>query len=181
MAYSNKYGIFGPMFSGKTSKLFDVVKYTNVNKYAILKPTLDTRDPATIIKTHSGKVMNCMSVSDNNHVVDIISSYDTILIDEVQFFNIVLIKQLLTLANKKIYFAGLDMSYKRKYFTVTKYLIETLYPQNIMMLSAICKCGNPAPLTKCISVNKSTMINNEPVLIGGADKYEPSCIRCFGN
>lgn len=174
--YESKYGIFGPMFSGKTSKLFDVIKHTNVKKYAVIKPVIDTRDAKSIIKTHNGKIIKCHVVQEDN-IIKFITEYDTVLIDEVQFFDLEIIKKIIILADKKIYFAGLDLSYTRNYFDTTKYLINTLYPQNIIMLKSICKCGKPAPYTKCkLAISHNT---DQPVLIGSEDKYEPACTQCF--
>ena len=86
--------IYGPMFSGKTTKLIELYKETlTKNKNCIaINYELDTRYGKNKISSHDGLAIDCYSITNlddfikNSHTKEVIANADYIFINEAQFF-----------------------------------------------------------------------------------------------
>src|SRR6202042_1714328 len=99
---------------------------------------------------------------------------DVVGIDEAQFFDedIISVCEELALNGTRVIVAGLDMDYLGKPFGQMPNLLAIA--DYITKVHAICvKCGSIANF----SYRKST--NDEQVLLGTTDIYEPRCRICF--
>lgn len=148
--------ILGPMFSGKTTTLLTRAQ----GKTVIINHVLDTRCEG--VKTHDGVEADAMKCS----VLPKVTGYDTVLIDEAQFFECLDCVE--TLA-PNVVVAGLSGDYRRKPFGRILELIPMA--DKVTFLTAKCDCGEPAPFTKRISVEKN--------LISVKSLYKPKCGTCF--
>ena len=148
--------ILGPMFSGKTTTLLT----RKVGKTLIINHSFDTRGDG--VKTHDGVEEAAMKCS----VLPNVSDYDTVLIDEAQFFDS--LDGIEDIA-PNVVVAGLSGDYLRKPFGKILELIPKA--DKVTFLSAVCGCGAPAPFTKRIS--------NEEYLISVESIYQPKCRKCY--
>ena len=148
--------ILGPMFSGKTTTLLTRAK----GRTLIVNHAFDTRCEG--VKTHDGVEAVAMKCS----VLPKVSDYDTVLIDEAQFFES--LEGVEDLAPNVIV-AGLSGDYMRKPFGKILELVPKA--DKVTFLTAICACGSPAPFTKRIS--------EDTTLISVESMYEAKCRTCY--
>lgn len=165
----------GCMFAGKTTAMINEAKaYQQVGKrVAIFKPALDIRYGEDVVKTHDNIEMSAYAVQDIEEVMKISTDFDVICFDEVQFFNIELIKKLkqLKFAHKDIIIAGLDTDFRREAFIVSKKVME-LADEVIYLKSSCFYCNEEA------GYSLRTSASTDLFELGAADKYLPVCLSC---
>lgn len=172
--------IIGPMFSGKTTKLIEIIDNLHQKslKYLVIKPNFDNRynesNKNNFIVSHQFTKRECLIVSsDLDGVFDFLKENTEIkhvLIDEGQFFTNLYSFCLLCLENLNInvVVTGLDGDYKREPIGEILNLIPI--SDTVTKLNSKCKfCDNPGIFTHRTSNEKNQ------VLIGGNDKYIPLC------
>ena len=128
--------ILGAMYSGKTTELLQ----HRQGKTLILNHSYDTRTDG--VRTHDGveeEAVKCMGLPD-------CSGYDTVLIDEAQFFDS--LDGVENLA-KNVVVAGLSGDYLQRPFGKVLDLIPKA--DKVIFLTATCSCGEAAAFTKRIS------------------------------
>ena len=183
--------ILGPMFSGKTTKLFEVMETLDKKgiKYLAIKPQIDDRynddNKNNFIVSHNLIKKECSVTSNLKDVFEQLKSNNLnceddsekiqyILIDEAQFFNKLYNFTLLCLEtlNINVVVTGLDGDYQRKPMGEILQLIPIA--DNIIKLSSKCAiCNEDAIFTHRI------VDDNDQVLIGGSDKYIPLCRKHY--
>ena len=167
--------IIGPMFSGKSTELIKRIRLLKIinKKVLVIKPLIDNRYISNKITSHDFdsiecSVINCLSEIKN----DTIKEYDTIIIDEGQFFNDLknVILYWLDNFNINIIIAGLDGDFQRNPIgQIIELIPYSDKCKKLNSLCSICKDGTPAPFT--YRINKST----NKVLVGGSESYSPLC------
>ena len=174
--------ILGPMFAGKTTSLInkinEISNSLNKDEMLIINHSSDIRySENTFITSHDNIQIPCISMSLLSNIFDSknnISNIKYIFINEGQFFPDLFdnIKILLIEYNIIIYICGLDGDYNQKPFPNCKLLDLIPLSSSVIKLNAICSyCKNKAPFTKRI-INSTDII-----LIGGAESYQPVCIK----
>ncbi len=165
----------GPMFSGKTSALISkyvegctvCFKLVNDNRYEQETPR---------ICSHDGLSIPCIDTPPEIDV-SMAHGFDVVIIDEGQFFNN-LVEVCVKLANMgvNVYVSALNgTSELGKWQTVSDLLPHC---DDIIHLKAkLCmRCRkNPA----CFTALRQGIIKNGAISIGGIDKYEPVCRKCY--
>ena len=179
--------ILGPMFSGKTTKLLEIMDALDREgiKYFAVKPQIDDRyvenNENNYIISHNLKKKECKVSSNLKDVFQEISTNRTInstrsnsiqyvIIEEGQFFQYLYNFCLLCLEKLKInvIVTGLDGDYQRK--PMGEILDLVPIANTVTKLASKCSvCQQEAIFTHRI-VNDS-----DQVLIGGSDKYIPLC------
>lgn len=171
----------GSMFSGKTSSLEKDVKRFDIAGYKTIafKPAIDTRYSRAEIRTHDNRSLNAILIKDILEIDEYCKKEnpDVIAIDEVQFLGgnisdiISSINQYLA-KDVTIVLAGLDMDFTGQAFEIVKELMpiaDYLYKHH-----AVCtKCGTDGWVS-----NRKTE-EQERIVIGAINEYEPLCRRCF--
>jgi thymidine kinase len=153
--------ILGAMFSGKTTEL---LKHRH-GRTLIINHEFDTRTSG--VKTHDGIEVQAHKCS----VLPVLpeeSAYDTVLIDEAQFF--ASLDGVENLA-PNVVVAGLSGDYMRRPFGKILDLIPKA--SKVIFLTARCSCGERAPFTKRASADTS--------LVSVDAKYLPVCEECYKN
>ena len=168
--------ICGSMFSGKTEELIRRLKRSQLagQKIEIYKPDVDTRYHSIKVVSHNGTEINSSPVPLSENILKLASEADVVGIDEAQFFDERLPDVCRRLADKgiRVIVAGLDMDFQGKPFGPMPYLLAMA--EYVTKVHAICmQCGNLAYVSK----RKSTEENL--VVIGETEKYEPLCRHCF--
>ena len=177
--------ILGPMFSGKTTKLLEIMDAFDKKdvKYIAIKPEIDNRYTDTdnnYIVSHNLKKKQCNITSNLKDIFEEIKvkqesdSIQYILIDEGQFFNNLYNFCILCLEklNINVIVTGLDGDYKRK--PMGEILDLLPIANTITKLSSKCNvCQEDAIFTH------RTVANTDQVLIGGSDEYIPLCRKHY--
>lgn len=168
--------VCGSMFSGKTEELIRRLKRAQFakQKVEIFKPKLDTRYHEEKVVSHSGIEIMSTPVPSSNNILLLANDVDVIGIDEAQFFDDELPNVCNQLSDRgiRVIVAGLDMDYTGKPFGPMPQLLAIA--EYVTKVHAICmNCGALA------YVSHRTNSNENLVLLGETDSYEPLCRDCF--
>lgn len=173
--------IYGPMFSGKTTKLIELYKETiakNKNCVAI-NYELDTRYGKNKIISHDGLAIDCYSITNlddfikNSATKDVIANADYIFINEAQFFETIVesVLYLNETLKKNVVLCGLDLDYKRMRFgTMMELLVKAIHV--FKMTGKCAKCGGAS----CYS---HRIVNSYFQILIGTSQYIPLCETCY--
>jgi thymidine kinase len=168
--------IAGSMFSGKTEELIRRIRRAQYaqQKVEIFKPAVDTRYSKEDVVSHNEISIQSTAVTSANTILMLTQDADVIGIDEAQFFDEGIIDVCNELANqgKRVIVAGLDMDFKGKPFGPMPGLFAIA--EDITKVHAIClQCGDLA------QYSHRKVPNQERVLLGETDTYEPLCRTCY--
>ena len=168
--------ICGSMFSGKTEELLRRLRRAQIAKLnvEIFKPKTDTRYDDMLIVSHDLNSIQSTPVETSSSILLLNPDTQVVGIDEAQFFD----EDLPSVCNKlpergmRVIVAGLDMDYRGIPFGPIPNLMAVA--ELITKVHAVCmQCGSPA----MYSYRK--VPNEEKILLGERDSYEPRCRRCF--
>jgi thymidine kinase len=166
--------ITGCMFAGKTTELINRLKLLN-KKYLLVKPKLDTRDIESQICTHDGVFEDAIQVNNLSEIFNKLKGIEVLGIDEAQFFNESIIKEIEYISSKgiSIVIAGLAKDYLNKSFGCMDKMIQI--STSITWLKAEC---NRCKKSATYSHRKPNYLKDQ-VLIGDENQYEALCETCF--
>jgi len=178
--------IDGPMFSGKTSRLLELLEREVIagRRTELFKPQIDARYSASEVVTHKGLKLPANVVPITGAGVKLIlemsSKVDAIGVDEAQFWptTVELPQELEKIAyqGKRVYASVLNRDHQGRPFGNAMELLARA--DVIYSLSAVCvKCGNDAYFTQRTSGGKE--IFGPQVVVGGKELYEPRCRNCY--
>lgn len=171
--------ITGPMFSGKTTELFRLVRRHKLagKRVVIVKSAKDYRFDELQACTHDMNKMEAISSYELGMIFNQIKEYDVIGIDEGQFFpDILLYSQELANMGRTVIIAALNGDYRQKPFPNAANLFSIA--EKIEKLSAVCQgCGQSASFTTRILDN--AMDDDKLELIGGKETYKALCRVCL--
>lgn len=179
--------ISGPMFAGKTSALISICMSHVVAGDSVLafKPAIDNRYDDKFIVSHNLDKYSC-SVVDKpveiwHQLVKSNGHFNVVAIDECQFFDpntfISLVVDILEKKSilKRVICAGLSQDCKGYPFGAMPELLSMA--DEIISLKAVC--------SKCKGIGLASRTYRKPsqetgqILVGGADKYEARCFKCW--
>lgn len=168
--------VCGGMFSGKTEELIRRAKRAHIagQKVVVVKPKVDNRYNEEDIVSHNETTLPGLVVDTADQIVLLTGDAQVICIDEAQFFD----KQLINVANtladdgKRVIIAGLDMDFEGRPFEPMPQLLAIA--EYVTKLHAICaESGTMAHYSQRV------VENEERVLVGEANAYEPRARHCF--
>lgn len=165
--------VCGPMFSGKTEELIRRVKRAQIAKQRvqIFKPAIDVRYDETKVVSHSSQAIQSEPVEKSTDIlVRLKDTTRVVAIDEVQFFDMEIVKVVTKLANRgyRVICAGLDLDYRSEPFGPMPQLLARA--DSVQKIQAICTvCGAPATRSQRLSDCDNT------VLLGEKDSYDARC------
>lgn len=164
------------MFSGKTEELIRRLKRVKIAnlKVEIFKPAIDVRFDEIKIVSHDENAIQSTPVDNSNKILLLAQGVDVVGIDEAQFFDneIANVCDQLAFRGIRVIVAGLDMDYLGNPFGQMPYLLSKA--DYVTKLHAICmKCGNMA------NYSYRKVLNDDQVLLGAKDAYEPRCRKCY--
>jgi thymidine kinase len=168
--------ICGSMFSGKTEELIRRLNRARIakQKVEIFKPKVDTRYDETNVVSHDENSIVSTPVETASQILLYAEEVDVVGIDEAQFFDSDLMAVCNFLANKgvRVIVAGLDMDFQGNPFGPIPSLLATA--EYVTKVHAICmRCGNLA------QYSHRTTADQNLVLLGEKDSYEPLCRKCY--
>ncbi len=181
------------MFSGKTTELLRIKSREEVAKRHsfVFKPKLDVRYSDVSIVNHNGIKEEAISVDSASEILKNVEEYLSsgrnkeiplinIFIDEVQFFTSDILEVILEISKKgiNVFSCGLNQTFEGKPFPFKdkKDHIGTLMALSdyLVHLDAVCNnCGEAATKTYRLGDSKET------VILGGTEKYQARCTKCF--
>jgi len=180
---NNLQVIYGPMFSGKTTKLIDIYeekssKFGEKSCLAI-NYALDNRYGEGQIISHDNKKIKCHSIINllefikNKDTRNLIIDSSFIFINEAQFFKNLKesIIELTETLNKEVILCGLDLDYKKEKFG--EILDLTVMTNKVFKLTG--KCNN------CNLESEFThrVIDSNEIILIGTNEYIPLCNICY--
>jgi len=170
--------VCGCMFSGKTEELIRRLKRAKIanQKVEIFKPQIDNRYHETKIVSHDENAIHSTPISNSQNILLMIKDIEVVGIDEAQFFDpeLPMVCEKLAERGVRVIIAGLDMDYLAKPFGPMPQLLACA--EYITKVHAICvKCGNLASY----SFRKTK--NDQTVLLGEKEHYEPRCRTCYND
>ena len=168
--------ICGSMFSGKTEELIRRLKRVRIAnlKVEIFKPAIDIRYDEVKIVSHDTNAIQSTPIDNSQKILLMAQDVDVIGIDEAQFFDaeIANVCDELAFRGIRVIVAGLDMDYLGNPFgQMPNIMAKADY---VTKLHAICmQCGNIA------NYSYRTIPNEDQVMLGAIDAYEPRCRICY--
>ncbi len=168
--------VCGGMFSGKTEELIRRAKRAHIagQNVIVVKPAIDKRYSDTEVVSHNETALPSILVDTADQIVLLTGNSDVVCIDEAQFFDARIVDVANSLANdgKRVIVAGLDMDFEGKPFGPMPYLLAIA--EFVTKLHAVCsESGAMANFSQRVIENENT------VLVGEYDAYEPRARHCF--
>ncbi len=168
--------VCGGMFSGKTEELIRRAKRAHIagQNVVVVKPAIDKRYSDTEVVSHNETALPSILVDTADQIVLLTGNSDVVCIDEAQFFDDRIVDVANSLANdgKRVIVAGLDMDFNGKPFGPMPYLLAIA--EFVTKLHAVCsESGAMANFSQRVIENENT------VLVGEYDAYEPRARHCF--
>lgn len=178
-----KYGVMG---SSKSAQAL-ITKFNyeqGNNKVLMLKPLIDNRDGANIIRSRIGLETVVTTIDKNDSIFDIIhvlfeNKPDVIICDESQFFTeeqINDLKEITRLFDIPVICYGLLTDFRTNLFPGSKRLVELA--DSLQEIKMVCDCGKRASINARI-VDGKIALNGEQVMIGGNESYKAMCYKCW--
>ncbi len=168
--------ICGSMFSGKTELLIKRLSHAIAIglKVGIFSPEADVRFLDNALVSHNANSIPSTPVKNALFIMQLSTNFQVIGIDEAQFFDNNLPGVCNILANKgvRVIVAGLDLDFKGEPFGTMPAMMAMA--EYVTKLHAECvRCGEPA------MYSYRQLPNEEKILIGGKEGYEPRCRTCY--
>ena len=180
------YFKYGAMGSSKTAQAL-ITKYNyeeNDMKVWLLKPSADTRDGASILRSRIGlEAQTEIAPPEANiydrYVADHVGKCDAVIVDECQFLTPAQIDQLRAVVddfNVPVMCFGLRTDFQTKLFPGSLRLMELA--DAIEEIKTMCDCGTKATVNARIS-DGYIVTEGAQVVLGGNDCYIAMCHRCY--
>lgn len=182
------YFRYGAMGSSKTAQAL----ITNFNYHEkgrntlLLKPSIDTRDGADIIRSRIGIEAVAEIIRPEDNICDIYLSnivagkYSVIITDESQFFTPEQVDQLRHIVDFydiPVVCYGLRTDFKTKFFPGSRRLMEVA--DSIAEVKTICGCGNKAIFNARVNSSGKIITAGKQVELGGNERYIGLCSKCY--
>ena len=180
------YFKFGAMGCSKTAQaLITKFNYEERNmKVLLLKPAIDNRDGADIVKSRIGLKEEAVTVKENENIFEKYeknySDCNVIIVDECQFLTPEQVDQLSDIVIYKdipVLCFGLSTDFTTHLFPGSKRLFEIA--QSISEIKSVCTCGAKANVNARIGADGRIVTKGSQVLIGGNDSYVAMCRKCW--
>ncbi len=167
--------ITGCMFSGKTTALLRAARLFPEAARVLVKHAGDTRYRTDAIVTHDGDYLPAHAIADARAITELIDEHThLVVVDEVHFFDDSLADVIAALTRCGIgaVAAGLELGCWGQPFPSIERLVE-LSDERLELTDRCARCGQTADRTQ-----RTTPIVAGR-LVGGAESYEPRCIKCW--
>lgn len=176
--------ITGPMGCGKTEELLRRIRRCVIAKknIKVFSPLIDTRSKGDYIESRNGLWADAIKIEHSIQIMSRVKPEDEIIaIDELQFFDLNIIKVITRLMNdgKKVIGTGLDLDFKSEPFGSMPRLL--CIATRVDKLHAVCmKCGcEHATRTQRLIDGKPADKSSPLIMIGGDETYEARCVKCY--
>ena len=178
------YFYYGPMGSAKTAtalmKCFNF--FERAMKALLLKPSTDTRDGVTKIRSRIGLEADAIVVHPDDNIISLIIEHyvDAIIIDEAQFLTrdqIIQLRDIVSCYNIPVWCYGLRTDFRGELFEGSKALFELA--DEIHDIESVCDCGTKALIIARFDKDGNVIVDGDVVDLGGNEKYKAVCWKCY--
>lgn len=179
------YFKYGAMGSSKTAQAL-ITKFNYEErgmKVWTIKPSVDRRDGAEIIRSRIGLEAVAEVVCPEDDITELLkkhSDIDVIIADECQFFSGENIDQLRRIVDEwdiPVLCFGLRTDFQTKTFPGSLRLLEIA--DSITELKTMCECGRKAIVNARIDEKGNVITEGAQVYLGGNDSYVAMCHKCW--
>ena len=179
------YFKYGAMGSSKSAQaLITQFNYEELGMTVwLIKPSIDTRDGADIIKSRIGLARSAQIITPEQDIVKEYAKagrHDVIISDEAQFFTPEQIDQLRELVDFEdipVLCFGLRTDFLTHVFPGSKRLLELA--DSITEIKTVCACGRKATVNARIDEKGRIITQGDQVFLGGNDSYVAMCHKCW--
>ena len=179
------YFKYGAMGSSKSAQaLITQFNYEELGmRVWLIKPSVDTRDGADIIKSRIGLQRSARVITPEQNIAEEyakLEKYDVIIADEAQFFTPDQIDQLRSLVddeNLPVLCFGLRTDFLTHFFPGARRLMELA--DSITEIKTVCACGRKATVNARIDGTGHIVTEGDQVFLGGNDSYVAMCHKCW--
>lgn len=180
------YFKYGAMGCSKTAQAL-VTKFNYEErgmKVLLLKPAIDDRDGAAVVRSRIGLEAPCLLVPSDMDLYklyeDSYLDYDVVIVDECQFLTEKQVDELGQIVldyNKPVLCYGLAADFLTHLFPGSKRLFEIA--ESIIEIKSVCRCGAKATVNARFDDQGHVVYKGEQICIGGNNRYEAMCRRCW--
>lgn len=181
------YFKYGAMGSSKTAQAL-ITKYNyeeNDLSVWLLKPSADTRDGQTVLRSRIGLTAEVETVPPERDLAALfreqrLGKCNVIIVDECQFLTPAQIDQLRSIVdeyNIPVMCFGLRTDFQTKLFPGSLRLMEVA--DTIQEIKTICDCGAKATVNARIDSTGHIVTQGAQVVLGGNDSYIAMCHKCY--
>ncbi len=179
------YFKYGAMGSSKSAQaLITKFNYEELGMSVwLIKPSIDTRDGANLVKSRIGLVEEADIISPDEDIIEEYNKkghFDVIIADESQFLTPEQIDQLRTLVDTEeipVLCFGLRTDFLTHFFPGSKRLMEIA--DSITESKTVSACGSKATVNARIDEQGRIITKGDQVMLGGNDRYIAMCHRCW--
>ena len=179
------YFKYGAMGSSKSAQaLITKFNYEELGmKVWLIKPSIDTRDGADIIRSRIGLQRSAQIITPEQNIVDeyaAVGRHDVIIADEAQFFTPEQIDQLRDIVDEQnipVLCFGLRTDFLTNFFPGARRLMELA--DSLTEIKTVCECGRKATVNARIDENGRVITHGDQVFLGGNDSYVAMCHKCW--
>ncbi len=179
------YFKFGAMGSSKSAQaLITKFNYEELGmKVWLIKPSVDDRDGADIIKSRIGLSAHTEIIKPEESIIAAYKSagkHDVIIADEAQFLTPEQIDELRSLVDDEdipVLCFGLRTDFLTHFFPGSARLMELA--DSMTEIKTVCACGKKATVNARIDGEGNIIYAGEQVVIGGNDSYVAMCHKCW--
>ena len=171
------YFRYGAMGSSKTANAV-MVQYNyqeRGRKVLMLKPKLENRDGATIVRSRCGLEAQCRFVEELNEIS--LDGVECVIVDESHFLTADQVKQLVDIVDERdipVICYGLRSDFRGEPFEGSRELLR--WADTIEEIKTICWCGRKATFNA--RVQDGHMVREgEQIMMGGNSAYVSLCRR----
>lgn len=178
------YFYYGVMGSSKTANAL-MTRFSwedKGKKVALLKPSLDTRDGAQIVKSRAGLSAMAILVEPGQKICEAlpepVKNYDNIIVDEAQFLTTAQVDELREIVDRGTFVMcyGLKVDFRGQMFEGSKRLVELA--DSLREVVTMCPCGKKATMNARY-IGDRILYEGEQVVMGGNESYIALCHRCY--
>lgn len=180
------YFKYGAMGSSKTAQAL-ITKFNYEErgmKVWLIKPSVDSRDGADIVKSRIGLAETATVISPETELESLYKSnysdVDVVIADECQFLTpnqVDALREIVDEYGIPVMCFGLRTDFKTKLFPGSMRLFEVA--DSITEIKTVCDCGSKAVVNARIDSEGRVITEGEQVLIGGNDSYVAMCHKCW--
>ena len=180
------YFKFGAMGCSKTAQaLITKFNYEERNmKAVLLKPAIDDRDGADIVKSRIGLYERAVAVKEDENLYELYNTRfpdcDAVIVDECQFLTPEQVDQLSLITMEKdvpVLCFGLSTDFTTHLFPGSKRLFEIA--ESITEIKSVCTCGAKATVNARLDDKGDVVTSGSQVCIGGNGRYVAMCRKCW--
>ena len=179
LSMAKLYYRYGAMGSSKTANAI-MVQYNyheRGQKVLMLKPKLENRDGAVIVKSRCGLETECRYVEDVT--LEDVRGYDCVIVDEAQFLTKAQVQLLVSIVdemNIPVIAYGLRTDFQENFFEGSMWLMA--WADTIEEVKTICWCGRKA-ICNARVVDGKVVKEGDQILLGGSSQYVSLCRKHF--